>query len=304
MKPFPLVRALFLALCSLAVAGCGSALAPIPTTPSADVNSPADARALLDACLAAHGGRAAYERLHDVNVRFSSHWAAVGPRLQPKLSDTGYREGSEERYLATARGWIVGQNHHGPKGRKHVLRTPPQGIVVHYNDNPAPDTDPEVNAAASLVTDAYSMFLFGPGFVRRRAAGRQRLAAAGEVDGQACDELLAVLRPGFGLSAEDRAVLYIDRQTHLLRRVQFTLNALESTKGAEVRLDLSHQRKLAGVMFPTEYYEHIDRPVNLDAHRWQLLGFDANRGYRAADLAPPEGAGAFGGKAAAPAKDL
>ena len=55
-------------------------------------------------------------------------------------------------------------------------------------------------------------------------------------------------------------------------------------------------------MFPTEFYEHIERPVNLDAHRWQLLGFDTNRGYRAADLAQPGGGQVFGGAAAAPAK--
>ena len=244
MKTFFLARWSFLAVCSLAAAGCGGALAPIPATPAADVRSPADARALLDACLAAHGGRTAYEKLHDVNVRFSSHWAALGPKLQPKLSDTGYREGSEERYLATARGWVVGQDHRGPKGRKHVLRMPPDGIVVNYNGSPTPSTDPEVNAAASLVTDAYSMFLFGPDFFRRRGAVLRRLPTAGDVDGRACDELLAVLRPGFGLSAEDRAVLFIDRQTHLLLRVQFTLNALESTKGAEVRLDLSTSRSL------------------------------------------------------------
>ena len=39
-------------------------------------------------------------------------------------------------------------------------------------------------------------------------------------------------------------------------------------------------------MFPTEFYEHIDRPVNLDAHRWQLLGFSANRGHNAASMMP------------------
>ena len=50
-------------------------------------------------------------------------------------------------------------------------------------------------------------------------------------------------------------------------------------------------------MFPTRFYEHIDRPVNLDAHRWQLLGFDVNRGYGADDIAGPK----FLGKAAAPA---
>lgn len=287
---------------SLLLAGCGSPPPPIPATPAASVPTTRDARALLDACLSAHGGSAAYARLHDVNVRFSSHWAAVGPKLQPRLSDTGFRQGSEERYLATSGAWIVGQDHHGPKGRKHVLRVPPNKVDVNYNGSPTLDFDSEVNAAASLVTDAYSMFLFGPDFFRRHAAKLTRLPATGDVDGSACDELLAVLQPGFGLSKEDRVVLFIDRRTRVLRRVQFTLNALESTQGAEVQVDLSHQRKLAGVLFPTEFYEHIDRPVNLDAHRWQLLGFDVNRGYRAADLAQPADARPFGGKAAAPAR--
>ncbi len=280
---------------------CGSPLPPIPPSPTASTPTTADARALLDACLAAHGGKAAYDRLHDVNVRYSSHWAAVGPRLQPKLSDTGYRQGSEERYLSVATGWIVGQDHHGPRGRKHVLRVPPDKIVVQYDGRAAPSADPEVNAAAALVTDAYSMFLFGPDFFQRRAAALTRLAATANVDDRDCDELLAVLRPGFGPSKEDRVILFIDRQTHVLRRVQFTLNALESTQGAEVQVDFSQHQKLAGILFPTEFYEHIDRPVNLDAHRWQLLGFDVNRGYAAADLAPPADARPFGGKAAAPA---
>ena len=304
MKVFLLPRLFLLASAALVLAGCGSPLPPIPPTPTASAPTVPDARALLDACVAAHGGKAAYARLHDVNVCFSSHWAAFGPKLQSKLADTGYREGSEERYLATATGWIVGQDHHGPKGRKHVLRVPPDKIVVQYNDSVTPSADPEVNAAAALVTDAYSMFLFGPDFFRRRAAKLTRLAATGDVDGNACDELLAVLRPGFGPSPEDRVVLFIDRQTHVLRRVQFTLNALESTQGAEVQVDLSRHQKLADILFPTEFYEHIDRPVNLDAHRWQLLGFDVNRGYPAADLAQPADARSFVGKAAMPAKSL
>lgn len=302
MKFVLLLRAFCLAGLILSLAGCGSALAPIPATPAAAVGSSPDARALLDACVLAHGGAAAYGRLHDVNVRLSSHWAPVGPRLQPVLADTNYRQGSEERYLAVSGGWIVGQDHHGPKGRKHVLRVPPDKIVVHYDGSPTPSADPEVNAAAALVTDAYSMFLFGPEFFRRRGAELQRLTAAGEVDGHACDELLAVLRPGFGLSAEDRAILFLDRRTHFLLRVQFTLNALASTRGAEVRVDFTGHQKLAGVVFPTAFYEHIERPVSLDAHRWQILGFDVNRGYRAADLALPGTSAIFGGKAAAPAR--
>ena len=94
-------------------------------------------------------------------------------------------------------------------------------------------------------------------------------------------------------------VLSVDQQDHLLRRVSFTLNALESTKGAEVHVDLSVHRQLAGVVWPTQFYEHIDRPVNLDAHRWHLLGFDVNRGYGVADLGP-----SLRGKAVAPATAL
>ena len=296
VKPFPILQLALLTAVCLVLAGCGSSVAPIPNPPAPVAGSPADARALLNACLEAHGGAAGYARLHDVNVRFSSHWAAVGPKLQPKLSDTGYRQGSEERYLATGRGpYTVGQDHRGPQGEKFVARAG-SGVAVWYNG--ARSDDKEVQQAASLVTDAYSMFLFGPGFFARRAPALQRLPEAGDVDGTACDKLLAVLRPGFGLSAEDRVVLYIDRQTHLLRRVSFTLNTLESTRGAEVHVDLSEHKRLAGVMFPTRFYEHIDRPVNLDAHRWELLGFDVGRGYPAADLAGP----GFKGKAAAPAR--
>ena len=156
-----------------------------------------------------------------------------------------------------------------------------------------------MNAAASLVTDAYSMFVFGPDFFRQRAAKLKRLNSTRDVDGQPCDELLAVLRPGIGRSEEDRVILFIDQSTKVLRRVQFTLDALESTRGAEVQVDLSKHEKLAGVLFPTEYYEHIDRPVNLDAHRWQLLGFDVNRGYGVGDLRAADG---FKGKAEAPAR--
>ena len=279
VKYFPTLGLIFLTVCVLTLAGCGSALPPIPPAPSDTFRTSVDARALFNACLAAHGGTLAYTRLHDVNVQFSSHWASIGPKLQPKLSDTGYREGSNEWYLAMPNGWTVEQTHRGPKGVKHVLRIPPSTVVVNYSGDSGPSTDPEVNAAASLVTDAYSMFLFGPDFFRRRAARFQRLERTGEVGGQACDELFTVLHPGLGLSQEDRVILFIDRQSHLLRRVQFTLNALESTRGAEVQVDLSGQRKFAGVLFPTEYYEHIDRPVNLDAHRWQLLDFTANSGH-------------------------
>ena len=299
---------LFLATiaCAVLLAGCGGGAPPIPETAAVTKSAP-EAQAIFDACLKAHGGAAAYARLHDVNVRFDSHWAALGPKLQPVLSDREHRQGSEERYLPVRGGYVVGQTHQGPEGTKHVFRRPGTGAVVFYQPpsakhriNPdGSDSDPEVSRAAGLVTDAYSMFLFGPGFFVQRGAKFQTVAGTVDVSGHACDQLVTTLTPGFG-STGDKAVLFIDRQDHLLRRVQFTLNALDSTQGAEVHVELSAHRQLAGVMWPTHYVERIDRPVNLAAHEWSLLGFDVNRGESAADLAGP----AFTGKAAAPAKPV
>ena len=304
MKPSSLLSTL---ACAVLLAGCGGGSPPIPETAAVTKSAP-DAQATFDACLRAHGGAAAYASLHDVNVRFDSHWASLGPGLQPVLSDRGYRQGSEERYLSARGGFIVGQTHRGPEGTKHVFRRPGAGAVVFYQPpsakhgtNPdGSDADPEVSRAAGLVTDAYSMFLFGPGFFVQRGARFEAVVGPAEVNGHACERLVTTLNPGLGTAAADKVVLFIDRQDHLLRRVQFTLNALESTQGAEVHLDLSAHRPLAGVMWPTHYVERIDRPVNLAAHEWSLLGFDANRGESAADLA----GAAFKGKAAAAAKPV
>ena len=304
------MKALFLpslaAACAVLLAGCGGGAPPIPEAAEVQTSTP-EARAIFAACLEAHGGAAAYARLHDVNVRFDSHWASLGPKLQPVLSDRSFRQGSEERYLPVRGGFVVGQTHQGPAGTKHVFRAPGQAAKVFYQPPPAKhranadgsDADPEVSAAAGLVTDAYSMFLFGPGFFVQRGATFQKVAATADLDGHVCDELVTTLRPGLG-SMSDKVVLFIDRQDHLLRRVQFTLDALESTKGAEVHVDLTAHRRLAGVMWPTHYVERIDRPANLPAHEWSLLGFDTNRGESAADLAGP----AFKGKAAALAKPV
>ena len=295
---FPASAALSMAL--LCLAGCGGGSPPIPENTRSAATAP-DAAAIFHACLQAHGGRAAYARLHDVNVRFDSHWAAVGPKLQPVLSDQGYRQGSEERYLPARGGFVVGQLHRGPAGVKQVRRVPPDQVEVTYQPSAQPGQtlagNAEQRAAASLVTDAYAMFLWGPYFFAQRGAAFEKLAAAADVDGRACDELLTVLRPGLGVAPEDKVILFIDRQDHRLCRVQFTLNALESTRGAEVHVDLLDQQRLAGVLWPTRYRERIDRPVNRPPHQGSLLGCDLNRGYTAADRARP----GFAGRAAAPA---
>ena len=128
------------------------------------------------------------------------------------------------------------------------------------------------------MADAYTMFLFGPDFFLQRSAPVAKLPATAEVDGRMCDQVLAVLRPGFGEAKEDRVVLFTDQRDHTLRRVQFTLNGLESTQGADVHVDLLDHRPLAGVKFPTRCYEQIDHPAPIPAHRWRMTGFDVKPG--------------------------
>lgn len=308
MRSFVAVLPFFLLSAVLLLTGCaaGGGLPAVPKSPTAatsEGDAATEGRRFLQACLDAHGGAVAYTRLRDVNVRLEGKWAFLAPKLQPKLADVRFRGGSEERYRRDGRQTLVAQVHHGPAGEKwvrHLARPTLTVPVTRVSYNGQPSNDNEALAAAALVADAYTMFLFGPNFFVQRAAFVTELPASAEVDGRACAKVLAVLRPGFGDAEEDRVVLFIDRQDHVLRRVQFTLNGLESTQGADVHVDLLDHRPLAGVLFPTRFYEQIDHPAPIPAHRWRMTGFDVNRGYPANDLAGP----AFRGKADAPAANL
>lgn len=248
------------------------------------------ASAILSESQRAHGATA-FAKVRDVSVRYDGQWASLGPRFQPVLADTKFRRSSEERLLVGKR--IIAQEHSGPAGKKVVVRTP-GNIEVGYNG--APSGDDEAKRAAALVTDAYTMFLLGPFYFNRAGVA---LALNGEsvVDKAVCDEVLAVLRPGFGMAKEDRVILFIDRATKQLRRVRMTLNGLESTTGAEVDVTFRDFRKIDGVLWPTDFDERIRVPFDLHAHHWKMLGLDTNRGLRAADLS----ASGFSGQAAHPA---
>ncbi len=265
-RPLANAGLLLLLLAPLLILGAGcSALPAVPARTTGGAAAGTEGRRLLLACLEAHGGARGYAALRDVNVRYDSQWQPFVNGLQPKLVDAGFRGGSEERYLRAAGiggGSVVAQHHRGASGEKHVFRratgSGPRSIAVSFNGQPA--TDPEATAAAALVADAYALFLFGPDFIVRRGGPVERLPEATSVNGRPCDQVLAILRPGLGLSAEDRVILAIDRQDRTLRRVQFTLEGLESTRGADVHVDLGGQTRRAGVLFPTEFYERIDRP--------------------------------------------
>lgn len=230
------------------------------------------AERVLDRAVEAHGGLERWSEIRDIVVRYEGEWASIGPRIQPVLADTGYRRKSVEVILPARR--VVGQLHEGPSGEKMVHRTP-DSIDVSYDGVPA--TSGDVLDAAALVADVYQMFLTTPFFYDAFATSA-RWAGTEWIDGELCDRISAVVRPGFGRADEDLAVISIGRDTGILRRVRFTLNGVESTRGAEVDVTFRGHREIDGILWATEYVERIRAPFKLAAHEWRLVSLETNTG--------------------------
>ena len=292
-------RTLLPSLALPVLAGCA---APIPR-PMAGATSTA-ARTMLQASAEAHG-MAALAGLADVSVSYAGQWRPLVGRLQPVLVDAGHRGGSQERLLLADR--LVAQSHTGPAGRKQVVRRAapgsPGSARVWFDEQESQDRD-QLHAAA-LVADGYSLFLLGPmllagAWAAERApamdlADRERIAQDGQL--YECDVLRMRLTPGLGLSDADLVVFYIDAQTRLMRRVRFTLDGLDGTRGAVAEVDTLDHVPYAGVQWPTRFHEQLLRPVPLPVHDWRLTGLDVNRGLQAGTVTGP----AFTGRAADPA---
>jgi len=288
-----------LILAALALEGCARPLALLSNTTTTP-----DARELLEASAEAHGV-AALAAISDLSVSYAGQWRSLVARLQPDLVDAGFRGGSEERLLLKQ--GIVAQAHTGPDGRKQVIRQTAAGaqgdVHVWFNGEAAHDT--ERRAAAALVVDGYSLFLLGPMLLARQWAAERSLVmehagserVVSEERERNCDVLRVSLSPGLGFSETDQLALYIDRQEHLMRRVRFTLDGLESTRGAIAEVDTFDHITLHGVRWPTRFHERLLRPLPLPVHDWRLTGLDVNRGLDAAEVS----GAVFTGKAMAPA---
>ncbi|MFK2905352.1 hypothetical protein ISP17_15420 [Dyella ginsengisoli] len=284
-----LFRFLILAVLVL-LAGCTR----FPTaTPDARFDDGLTAARIFDDCLAAHGGDMR-NYPGDLDLATDGHWHTLIQRIQPVISDAGFRVTSEERYRP--RDGLYAVHHHGPLGDKQVISTP-AGIAVYYNG--VRETDPVKLRATALTNDAFALFHFGPSFIKARATAMSRLPDAVE-DGQRYYRLLATLSPGFGEAANDQVVLWIHPQTHLLYRVHLTLNGFETTQGAHVDTTFLAYRKLGPFTLPVRFDERVRGPIQIPAHEWHTTGMDRDRGWHAADV---EGA-QFTGKAAAPATPL
>lgn len=253
------------------------------------------ARAVLQKSAEAHG-LTAFRQIDDLSISYAGEWYGLVAKIQPTLIDADFRQGSQERMIFKG-GPLIGQRHLGPKGSKQVIRRS-GNVQVFYNDAPADDRD--VLAAAALVADGYRMFLTGPFYF---LDGNLSLEVGDDqsVEGRLCTTLIAVRRPGHGLSAEDRYLLFIDRENHLLRRVRFSMEGLESTQGAIAEVDFFDHQEIAGVTWPTRFYERLRKPIpSLPVHDWRLTGLEVNRGLNEADISGAN----FSSKAAEPARPI
>lgn len=253
----PIGAAALLASCSsLPVPGGASAGAPTE-----------EARQIMKQSAARHGdGWNAYRK---IKVEYTGEWSPIAERLQPGLTDSGFRKSSVEIYQPAA--GKVRQIHKGPLGTKTVDRQRPE-IQVSFNGTASSDGD--VLDSAALVADAYTAFLFGPSWLSRKGADFKRIGER-TMDGEICHLIAGRLSPGFGKSGEDQFIAWIGRDSSLMRRFQFTLNGLDSTRGADVDVTFSDFRKAAdGSVWPGNFVEYIQRPLLAKAHQWHMTSIE------------------------------
>ena len=287
--------------------GLGSGLLAGCSTPlrlsemAIDRDSGPRAEALMQRSAEVHG-LAAYRQLHDINIAYEGQWGLLIDRIQPLVVAKSWRGSSQERLLPAL--GINAQSYSGTAGHKFVRwqRSPADGstalgrVAVWFNGQPS--QDPGVLAASALVAEAYKLFLLGPLWLVERGL-TMRVHSTERVDGRFCDVVDVWLRPGLGQDLLDRVQVCIDREDGITRRLRFTLEGFEATKGAVAVVDtFEHQRRF-GVLWPMRTHEDVVHPLRLPAHDWRISGLDVNRGYDAAALAGPTLSGAAAPPAAA-----
>ena len=283
----------FLLVCSQTlIAGCASVRFP-PDPPATAFADGFTGEAVFARTLAAHGGDLR-RYPGDINLSTDGRWFALIQKIQPLVTDSGYRIRSEERYRP--RDGLYAVAHTGPEGSKYVVRSR-DGIVVSYNG--VRETDPAKLSATAMTNDAFRMFHFGPSFFLDRASSWIRLADA-EEKGRVYHRLRATIRPGFGDAKEDDVVLWVDRDSARLFRIHMSLNGFETTLGAHVDTTFLEYREVAGYLLPIRFHERVRGPLRVDAHTWWTTGIDTDRGWNEQDV----GGSAFGGAAVAPAASV
>jgi hypothetical protein len=234
---------------------------PVPGLAKTPPNE--EARNILKQSAKRHGDP--WKKYREVKVAYSGEWSPVASKLQPVLSDTGFRRTSVETYQP--RSGKVSQIHKGPAGTKTVARNRPETLITF---NGIPGKDREAIDSAALVADAYTAFLFGPSWLAVKGSDFHRIDSR-TLDGERCHLIAGRLSPGFGKAGEDHFIAWIGESSGLMKRFQFTLNGLESTRGADVDVTFSHHLTAPdGSIWPSQFVEYIQRPILAKAHRWDM----------------------------------
>jgi hypothetical protein len=200
-----------------------------------------------------------------VEVAYRGKWSFIATRIQPVLTDPGFRKSSFEIYQPQQR--QVSQTHSGRKGTKQVLRKN-RNTEVSFNGQRS--TDEEAIGAAALVADAYTIFLFGPSWLSANGQDLHLLSDR-TLDDETCKLVAGRLSPGIGSLAADHFIAWIGKDSGLMKRFQFSVNGLESTRGADVDVTFSEHFKASdGSIWPTRFIEHIQRPILAKAHDWRM----------------------------------
>lgn len=255
-------RQLYLLLATVVLASCSSL--PNPNVP---VGSPSRAAVELLEKSAAQAGRP-WHRMDRVEVAFDGKWTNIVKKLQPELVDAGYRGSSREVYFP--RSSRVQQVHRGPNGVKTVVRTP-STIEVTFNGQTS--TNEAAMDAAALVAEAYTVFLFGSDHLLARGSDWRILPTmqSYSIGDDPCKLVLGTIKPGFGRSKDDKVIAWISQKNDRLRRIQFTLNGLASTGGADVDVTFSDfQPGPLGAEWPRHFLETVRRPLTVKAHEWRM----------------------------------
>jgi hypothetical protein len=181
------------------------------------------------------------------------------------LVDAGFRKSSTEIYTPGRNS--VSQLHRGPAGEKRVQRSP-GNLEIWRNGEVSRGT--EERRAAALVADAYTLFTFGSSVLKERGTS-WRLLGRRMLHGESCQLIAGTLRPGLGESSADGVIAWIGLETKRLLRLQFTLNGLESTAGADVDVTFNDfQPGPYGTEWPRHFLERVRRPLDVKAHEWKM----------------------------------
>jgi len=312
MNPaFAMTRRRWLALAALPAGGAllGACGTPLPLTAAAPSAASAAAAQRLAASADAHG-LAAYRQIKDINIGYDGQWRPLINRVQPEVVDEGFRGSSQERLLPAA--GVVAQAYSGIKGSKQVFWQRSNAVAASGRDqgevavwfNGQPSQRASELAAAALVAEGYGLFLLGPLWLASRQAtglaAPADVAGTERVHGRLCDVVNVWMRPGLGHAATDRVSLLIDRDDQVTRRLRFTLEGYEGTRGAVAEVDCFEHARRFGLLLPMRSYEEVVHPLRLPAHDWHVTGLDVNRGHGIEALRGPQ----FSGAAAAPARPL